>query len=47
METLKKKCEICPKLTKKHQTDVIDVVDVTPFSNISIVDFNQINVSWV
>ena len=29
-----KKCEICPKLTKKHQINVIDVVDVTPFSNV-------------
>ena len=35
------------KVNKKTPDDVIDVVDVTPFSNVSIVDFNQINVSWV
>ena len=42
-----KRCEICWKLTIKYQNDVNDVdVNVTPFSTVSIVDFEQVNVSW-
>ena len=33
----KKRCEICSKLTIKT---------LTPFSNVSIIDFEQVNVSW-
>ena len=38
---------MCWKLTIKYQNDVNDVdVNVTPFSTVSIVDFEQVNVSW-
>ena len=46
----------CSKLTIKKLEDVIDVVLVfllltwayfIPFSSVSIVDFEQVNVSWV
>ena len=50
-----KRCKIIPKLTIKTQIDVNDVVLVfyrqfwtyfTPFSTVSIADFEQVNVSW-
>ena len=55
IETLEKKCEICSKLTIKHQNNVIDVILMFllltmnifhTFSSVSIVDFEQVNVSW-
>ena len=51
----RKRCEICLKLTIKHQNDVIDVnlafllltLNIFPtFSSVSIVDFEQVNVNW-
>ena len=51
----RKMCEIYSKFTKKHQNDVNDVVlefllltlnIFTPFSSVSIVDFEQGNVTW-
>ena len=52
----RKRSEICSKLTMKNQNDVSYVVLVflsltmkylTPFSSVFIVDFEQVNVSWV
>ena len=49
-KSTRKRCEICSKLKKneqktlKHQSDVNNV---TPFSAISIGNFEQANVSWV
>ena len=52
----RKRSEICSKLTMKKQNDVSYVVLVflsltmkylTPFSSVFIVDFEQVNVSWV
>ena len=51
----RKRCEICPKLTKKQQNDVRDVIFLFWlltlnifhfFSGVSIIDSEQINVSW-
>ena len=48
-------CEICPKLTKRHQNDVNDVVLVSLFLTLSrfhillwclIADFEQANTTW-
>ena len=60
----RKRCEICSKLTMKHQNDVKPhkMVKLTQavhrlvkhtkrirwlFSIVSVVDFEQVNVSWV
>ena len=50
------RCEICSKLTKRHQNDAIGVALVsllltlnifhTLFSSIFIVNFEQVNASW-
>ena len=54
IKALEKRCELCLKLTGKHQNDVIDFVLVslllsityfTPLFSVSIVDFEQIIVS--
>ena len=54
IETLEK--GVCSKLAIKHQNDVTDVVLVFllltlnifhKFSNVSIVDFEQVNITWV
>ena len=50
IETIKKRCEICTKVTIKHQNDVIDVsgvfiVNFEPFSCVSTVDVVIVN--WV
>ena len=37
IETLEKRCGICPKLTIK----------TPPFSRLSIVEFKQVNTGWV
>ena len=37
----RKKCELCSKLTK-----AIDVILVSPFSGVSIVDFEKVGVYW-
>ena len=50
-----KRCEVCSKLTIKHQNDVSDAVVVLLLftwnsyftSSISIVDFKQVYVTWV
>ena len=51
----RKRCEICLKLTIKTLEDVIDAILVfllltentfQPFSSVSIVNFEQVNVSW-
>ena len=51
----RKRCGICLKLTIKHQNDVNDVILVFlsiilgifhTFFSVSIVDFEQVNVSW-
>ena len=51
----RKMCEICSKLTIKHQNDVIGVVLVfllltltnfLSFSSVFIADFEQVNFSW-
>ena len=56
METLEKVAKYVQSLTIKTPGNVIDVVQVfllitlkifTPFSSVSIVDFEQVNVSWV
>ena len=52
---IRKRCEICLKLTIKTLEDVIDAILVfllltentfQPFSSVSIVNFEQVNVSW-
>ena len=53
----RKRCEICSKLTTKHQNNVIDVVLMfllltiwtyfTPFCSVSIVNFEEVDVIWV
>ena len=51
----RKRYEKCSKLTKKCQNDVNDLVLVflffwtyfTPFSSVSVFDFEQVSVSWV
>ena len=51
----RKRYEKCSKLTKKCQNDVSGLVLVflffwtyfTPFSGVSVVDFEQVSVSWV
>ena len=56
MQTLEKVAKYVQSLTIKTPENVIDVVQVfllitlkifTPFSSVSIVDFEQVNVSWV
>ena len=43
----RKRCEICSKLTLKHQNDVSDVVQLfLLLIMLTIVDFDQVNVSW-
>ena len=43
----RKRCEICSKLTLKHQNDVSDVVLLfLLLIMLTIVDFDQVNVSW-
>ena len=42
----RKRCEICSKLTIKHQNDEL-WTHFTPFSSVSFVDFEQVNISWV
>ena len=43
----RKRCEICSKLTLKHQNDISDVVLLfLLLIMLTIVDFDQVNVSW-
>ena len=55
METLKKKCEICSELTIR-KPDINDLILVFlfltqnifhTFFSVFIVDFEQVNVSWI
>ena len=41
----RKMCEICSKL--KIKTPELLIYYSTPFSSVSIVEFEQVNVSWV
>ena len=43
----RKRSELCSKLIKKHQNEVIKFEPYfTSFSSNSIADFNQVDVSW-
>ena len=43
----RKGCEICSKLTGKLVLLLLTLNVFTPFSSVSIVDFEQANVSWI